>query len=156
MPWDIAISCRPFWTTSLITQIICTEQLTKNNIFLWAEVSVTEMCDSWIILRSILQKSSVRNCLLVWHDDIKWKHFRVPAHLCGEFTGHRWILRHKGQWRGVLMFSLICAWISGWINNREAGGLRRYHAHYNVTVMISRELYNNICDLRPRDLSMRE
>ena len=29
-------------------------------------------------------------------------------HLCGEFTGHRWI-PHKGQWRGALMFSLICA-----------------------------------------------
>ena len=42
---------------------------------------------------------------------------------------------HKGQWRGVLMFSLICAWINGWVNNGEAGDLRRYGAHYNVTVM---------------------
>ena len=32
---------------------------------------------------------------------------------------------HKGQWRGALMFSLICAWINGWVNNREAGDLRR-------------------------------
>ena len=30
---------------------------------------------------------------------------------------------HKGQWRWALMFSLICAWINGWINNREAGDL---------------------------------
>ena len=22
---------------------------------------------------------------------------------------------HKGQWRGALMFSLICAWINGWV-----------------------------------------
>ena len=43
---------------------------------------------------------------------------------------------HKGQWRGALMFSLICAWINGWVNNREAGGLRRHRAHYDVTVMI--------------------
>ena len=43
---------------------------------------------------------------------------------------------NKGQWRGALMFSLICAWINGWINNREAGDLRRYCAHYDVTVMI--------------------
>ena len=28
---------------------------------------------------------------------------------------------HKGQWRGALMFSLICAWINGWVNNGEAG-----------------------------------
>ena len=28
---------------------------------------------------------------------------------------------HKGQWRGSLIFSLICAWINSWINTREAG-----------------------------------
>ena len=33
-------------------------------------------------------------------------------------------------------FSLICCWINGWVNNREAGDLRRYRAHYNVTVML--------------------
>ena len=33
------------------------------------------------------------------------------------------------------MFSLICVWINGWINNREAGDLRRYRAHSDVIVM---------------------
>ena len=42
---------------------------------------------------------------------------------------------HKGQWRGALMFSLICVWINGWVNNLEAGDLKRYLAHYDVTVM---------------------
>ena len=42
---------------------------------------------------------------------------------------------HKGQWRGALMFYLICAWINGWVNNREAGDLRRNCAHYDVTGM---------------------
>ena len=42
---------------------------------------------------------------------------------------------HKGQWRGALMFSLICARINGWVNNREAGDLRRHRAHYDVVVM---------------------
>ena len=42
---------------------------------------------------------------------------------------------YNGQWRGTLMFSLICVWINGWVNNREAGDLRRYRAHYDVTVM---------------------
>ena len=42
---------------------------------------------------------------------------------------------NKGQWHGALMFSLICAWINGWINNREAGDLRRHRAHYDVNVM---------------------
>ena len=43
---------------------------------------------------------------------------------------------HKGQRRGALMFSLICAWINSWINNREAGDLRRHRAHYDATVMM--------------------
>ena len=42
----------------------------------------------------------------------------------------------KGQWRGALMFSLICAWINFWVNNREAGDLWRHHAHYGVIVML--------------------
>ena len=42
---------------------------------------------------------------------------------------------HKGQWRGALMFSLICVWINGWVNSRRAGDLRRYLGHYDVIVM---------------------
>ena len=38
------------------------------------------------------------------------------------------------------MFSLICVWINGWVNNLEAGDLRRYRAHYDVTVMLSRNI----------------
>ena len=30
---------------------------------------------------------------------------------------------------------MIYAWIIGWVNNREAGDLRRYRAHYDVVVM---------------------
>ena len=41
------------------------------------------------------------------------------------------------QWRRALMFSLICAWIHGWVNNHEAGNLRHHRAHYDVTVMKS-------------------
>ena len=42
---------------------------------------------------------------------------------------------HKGQWRGALMFSFIYAWINDWVNNREAGDLRRQDGHYDVIVM---------------------
>ena len=42
---------------------------------------------------------------------------------------------HKGLWRGALRFSLIWAWINVWVNNREAGDLRRHRAHYDVIVM---------------------
>ena len=60
--------------------------------------------------------------------------FRVSGHLCVEFTGHRWS-PHKGQWLGALMFSLICVWINGWVNNREAGDLKRHRGNYDVIVM---------------------
>ena len=33
------------------------------------------------------------------------------------------------------MFSLIWAWINDWVNNREAGDLRRHRGHYDVNVM---------------------
>ena len=64
--------------------------------------------------------------------------FRVIGLLWGESIGHHWILdpppppppppppthththTHKGQWRGAVMFSLICAWPNGWANNRDA------------------------------------
>ena len=62
--------------------------------------------------------------------------FRVTGHLCGEFTVPV-ISPHKGQSSGALMFSLISVWINGWVNNREAGDLRRYRAHYDVTVMLT-------------------
>ena len=42
---------------------------------------------------------------------------------------------HKSQWRGALMFSLIGAWMSGWVNKCEAGKLRRLRTHYDVRVM---------------------
>ena len=73
-----------------------------------------------------------------FHDDvIKWKHF--PRNWPFVRGIHRSSVNspHKGQWRGALMFSLICVWINGWVNNREAGDLRRYRAHFDVTVMIS-------------------
>ena len=56
---------------------------------------------------------------------------------------------HKGQWRGALMFSLICAWINDWANNGEAGDLRRHRTHYDVTVMKHRPA-TKVLDDSPR------
>ena len=77
---------------------------------------------------------SVRKNIL--HDDvIKRKHF--PRHWPFVRGIHRSPVNslHKGQWRGALIFSLICVWINGWENNREADDLRRYRAHYDFIVM---------------------
>ena len=75
------------------------------------------------------------------HDDvpgddvIKWKHF--PWYWPFVRGIHRSPVNspHKGQWSRALMFSLICTWINGWVNNREAGDLRCHRGHYVVTVM---------------------
>ena len=69
-------------------------------------------------------------------DVIKWKHF--PRNWPFVRGIHRSPVNspHKGQWRGALMFSLICVWINDWINNPEAGDLRRHQAHFDVSVMI--------------------
>ena len=70
------------------------------------------------------------------HDDvIKWKHF--PRYWPFVRGIHRSPVNfpHKGQRRGALMFTLICARINGWVNNRETGDLRRYCPHYDVIVM---------------------
>ena len=70
------------------------------------------------------------------HDDvIKWKHF--PRYWPFVRGIHRSPLNspHKGQWRGTLMSSLVSARINGWVNNLEAGNLRRIRPHYDVTVM---------------------
>ena len=82
-----------------------------------------------IALRIILVVSEL-------HDEvIKWKHF--PRYWPFVRGIHRSTVNspHKGQWRGALMFFLICVWMNGWVNNREAGDLRRYRAHYDVIVM---------------------
>ena len=71
----------------------------------------------------------------VSHDDvIKWNVFsRYWIFLRGI---HRSPANspHKGRWHRALVFSLICAWMNVWVNKREAL-LRRYGAHYDVTVM---------------------
>ena len=74
-------------------------------------------------------------CLYIHDDVIKWKHF--PCYWPFVLWIHRSPVNspHKGLWCGALMFSLICAWTNGGVNNREAGDLRRHRAHYDVTVM---------------------
>ena len=63
---------------------------------------------------------------------------------------------HKGQWRGALVFSLICPWINGWVNNREAGDLIRHQTLYEVIVMtfITCTLSESIGDRSPHKSSV--
>ena len=81
------------------------------------------------------QPMHIRNIFPSW-----WRHqmetFSALLAICAGIHRSPVNSLHKGQWRRALMFSFICVWINGWENNREAGDLRRYHAHYDVIVMI--------------------
>ena len=72
-----------------------------------------------------------------YHDDvIQWKHFlRYWPFVRGI---HRSPVDspHKDQWRGALMFPLICTWTNAWKSYWDVGDLRRHRTHYDVTVVI--------------------
>ena len=62
------------------------------------------------------------------HDNvIKWKHF--PRNWPFVWGIHR--SREIPTQRPVM----ICVWINDWVNNREAGNLRRHRGYYDVNVM---------------------
>ena len=60
-------------------------------------------------------------CVSLDDDVIKWKHF--PRNWPFVRRIHRSPVNssHKGQWRGALMFSLICVWINDWVNKQSWG-----------------------------------
>ena len=101
-----------------------------NSILMHMQIRVLCIC-TWMLWDHITTPTA-----LYTHDDvIKWKH--IPRYWPFVRRIHRSPVNspHKGQWRGALMFSLICVWINDWVNNGEAGNLRRYRIHYDVTVM---------------------
>ena len=104
--------------------------------FCWGNLWVSRFRPTNVCIRRIMHEGHTACFVFLRHDDvIKWKHF--PRYWPFVQGLHRWPVNspHKGQWRGALVFSLICAWINGWVNNGEAGDLRRHRAHYDVTVM---------------------
>ena len=82
---------------------------------------------------------AIQNNWLVHDDVMKWRHFPHWPFVRGIHRSPVNFL-HKGQWGGALMFSLICAWTNGRLNNRYSGDLRRHQSHYDVTVM-----YQMVC-----------
>ena len=91
---------------------------------------------------------------------LKWKWSLNLSSVRWRLSRKRWIksmmtssngnisaLLAKGQRRGALMFSLICVWINGWVNNRDAGDLRRHRTHYDVIVMHKCVTHNYACKL---------
>ena len=111
-----------FGNTSLTSTMVCRTRTNCNDLY--------------NVLGDFCHKSGFVAVSPKNHDDvIKWKHF--PRYWTFVRGIHRSPVNspHKDQWRGALMFTLICARINGWVNNRMAGDLRRYRAHYDITVM---------------------
>ena len=65
-----------------------------------------------------------------FHDDvIKRKHFPRDWPFVRESTGHRWFPSQRPVTQSFGVFFDLCS------NNRDAGDVRRYHAHYDVNKM---------------------
>ena len=91
------------------------------------QVFVTDIWGRWL-QKQVSPQPWISNC-------IKWKHFLWYWPFVRGIHRSPGNSPRKGQWRGALIFSLICAWIYGWVKNREAGDLRRHRAHYTVIVI---------------------
>ena len=131
------------WHSNCVLDI--TKALSIQNINnVWSGVSQYCFWFSKMVLTFTLSSRyewlSMLVCVCVFwspiHDDvIKWKHFPYYWPLMQGIYWSPVNSPKKGQWRRALMFSSICTWMNGWVNNGEAGDLRRHRTHYGVIVM---------------------
>ena len=75
-----------------------------------------------------------RHLSQLYEDVIEWKLF--PRYWPFVRGIHRSpVTSQRPVTRKALMFTLICVWTADWVNNRDAGDLRRHRAHDDVIVM---------------------
>ena len=68
-----------------------------------------------------------------YHDDvIKWRYF--PRYWTFVRGIHRSPVNSPHKTRVAELWCFLWSAINGWINNSEAGDLRRHRAHYDVTI----------------------
>ena len=109
--------------------------------------------EEWLKKKVIFIQRKNKTRAFFAHDDvIKWGYFQRYWPFVRGIHRSPVNSPHEGQWRGALMFSLICVCINGWVNNREAGDLRRHRADYDVIVMIWVALYPNEFDSSSEEL----
>ena len=83
---------------------------------------------------------------------MKWKHFARYWPFVRGIHRSPVNLPHKGQWRGALKFSLICAWTNTLANSGDTGYLKRHRAHYDViamyhsTVFVHNDFHSPLCN----------
>ena len=112
------------------------------------------MNERWVLIYVLVRLAVRQKCsvcrrtsdFLTWS---WWRHQRETfssllafcagnSPVTGDFPAERPVTR-------ALMFSLMCAWINSWVNNREAGNLRPHRAHYDVNVMTFTSQNKLIC-----------
>ena len=121
---------------SILNILIRLDRLTRTHIF----QKLTKQRQKGAAVYKYTSILHFRTDLKPLHGDvIRWKHF--PRYWPFVRGIHRSLVNspHKVQWRGALIFYLICTQINGWVNNREAGDLRRHRAHYDVNLMLGVE-----------------
>ena len=120
---------------------LTTTDTTHSNLWLSWEFVMCSETNRWnqhlLLCKNITYSSQSANSRLygIMMTSSNGNIFRVTGHLCGEFTGYRWIPRTKASDAGLWCF--LCVRINNWINSREVGDLRRHRAYYGVTVMIA-------------------
>ena len=85
-----------------------------------------------------------RGSLIFWYTGVIWRRHQMETFsallvLCEVREIHRSPVDspYKGQWRGALVFSLICDRTNGWENNRDAGDLIRHWAHCDIVLIFN-------------------
>ena len=113
-------------------------------ICIYIYIYVTEVC-SWGCPWKKSPLVQVKACCRKHDEVIKWKHFLRYRPFVWGIHWSPVNSPHKGQWRGALIFSLICVWTNGWVNYRGAGDLRRHSVHYDLIVMKTTKYCLNPC-----------
>ena len=110
------------------------------NVFFWCHHGIPLMtCDQlngvWILhpIKYMLTVCHVFVWIWSWHNQMEI--FSTLLALCAGNSPDTGKFPQKGQWHGALMFSLICAWTNGWVNNRDANDLRHHRTHYDITIV---------------------
>ena len=139
LPTHICVT-RPQWVKSGTTKNTPGSQHIKR-YFLEIKLVIFGLCKGLVSNRhqTIKQIWQTQVSLYqVFHFFTWWRHqietFSALLALCvgnspvtGEFPSQRPVTGSFGVF--------FCVWINDWVNNREAGDLRRHHAHHDVTVM---------------------
>ena len=116
----------------------------------WPLYNEISWCSDFLCRRLRIRQRISWNCITMWYVlyyATHWNRCTWWRHQMKIFFTLRAICEgnhrspvdspRKGQWRGALMYPLICAWTNDWETNQDTGDLRRSLAHYYVTVMIT-------------------